>query len=124
MDLSIIYGDNREQLQKLLGKHGLFKLDKLNIMPVDENQTYIAGDFRVLQHTLLAAQHTLMYRFHNIVARELRKLNPKLADDRIFYETRRIVIACYQFIVYYGWLPLVIGIIRYKSICYLNREFS
>lgn len=44
------------------------------------------------------------------VARFLAKLNPKWNDDRLYQETRRIVTAEYQHIIFSEWLPIIIGL--------------
>ena len=48
-------------------------------------------------------------REHNRVAREIRQSNPSWDDDRLYEETRRIVIAEYQHIIFNEWLPLIVG---------------
>jgi peroxidase len=46
-------------------------------------------------------------REHNRVATELQNLNPFWTDDQLFQETKRIVIAEYQNIIYSEWLPII-----------------
>lgn len=110
LDLNVIYSNSNEDLQKLRSNNfGLFKMDEKNNFPVDDQLNPTAGDFRFGQTPLLALIHSLFYRFHNIVAINLKVLNPSWSDDDLFFEARRIVIACYQHIIYYEWLPLVLG---------------
>lgn len=88
---------------------GLFKMDENNTVPVDKNNNLTAGDFRFGQTPMLAIMHSLFYRFHNIVATNLKELNKNWSQEKLFFGSRRIVIACYQHIIYSNWLPLVLG---------------
>lgn len=87
---------------------GTFNTEPDNILPIQFGQ-YCAGDFRFSQTPMLAIMHSLFYLLHNFIAKELASINPCWDNDKLFYESRRITIACYQHIVYYEWLPLVIG---------------
>jgi len=51
----------------------------------------------------------LFFREHNRVAEQLALLNPHWDDETIFQETRRVIIAEWQIIVYRDWLPWMIG---------------
>ena len=70
---------------------------------------FLAGDARVNENIGLASMHTLWVRQHNIVADELRKQNPHWDGDKVFNEARKINGAILQKIVYYDYLPLIIG---------------
>lgn len=67
------------------------------------------GDGRSNQIITLTALHTIFVREHNRVAEILGELNRHWTDEIVFYETRQIVIAKIQHIVYNEWLPLVVG---------------
>ncbi|XP_055325439.1 peroxidase-like [Sitodiplosis mosellana] len=110
LDLNTIYSNSYDKLKGLRENYGgLFKMDPLNILPVDTTGQFTAGDFRFGQTPVLGQIHSLFYRFHNLIATNLGAVNPHWSNDDIFFETRRIVIAYYQHIIYYDWLPLVLG---------------
>lgn len=80
------------------------------------------GDIRVNQGPQMAIIQTIFVREHNNVADRLAILNPHWDDERIFQETRKIVIAEYQCITYNEWLPLAIG--NYQCIDVKTIRFS
>ncbi|CAH1270783.1 PXDN [Branchiostoma lanceolatum] len=68
-----------------------------------------AGDIRVNEQPGLTSMHTVFLREHNRIARRLSRLNPRWDDDRVFFETRKIVGALMQKITYGEDLPHVLG---------------
>ncbi|XP_045449433.1 peroxidase-like [Melitaea cinxia] len=70
---------------------------------------YLAGDSRINQTPTLAVLHTLLLREHNRIADILSSLNPLWSDEKLYQETRKIVIAEIQHITYQEWLPLNFG---------------
>nr|XP_045598236.1 peroxidase-like [Procambarus clarkii] len=121
LDGSNIYGSSRQEEQTLrLFRGGLLRVQEKDLLPPDFEAMecesardgipcFIAGDNRVNEQVDLSVIHTVWVRFHNRIARELARLNPHWSDETIYQETRRIVVAIYQHIIYNEWLPLVIG---------------
>ena len=70
---------------------------------------FLAGEFRVNEQIVLTVMHTLWFREHNRIARELATLNPKWNDERLYQEARRIVGALIQKITYMDYLPKIFG---------------
>ncbi|KAG5868999.1 hypothetical protein JTB14_007128 [Gonioctena quinquepunctata] len=69
------------------------------------------------QHTLF---QVIFLREHNKIAKQLAIVSPQWNDEKIYQETRKIVIAEYTHIAYYEWLPLLLGenILYDKNIIY------
>ncbi|XP_067633898.1 peroxidase-like [Eurosta solidaginis] len=131
LDLSYVYGDSLEQNRK----YRLFKGGQLKTMfenrrewlPLATNPesdckkgNYQCFDLPEKRNRFLptsTVMHTIMVREHNRIARILQKINPHYTDERLFQEARKINIAQYQQIVYYHWLPLLLG----SSYAYANN---
>lgn len=77
---------------------------------LESGPCFFTGDGRTNQIISLTALHTIFAREHNRVALILGRLNPHWTDDRIFYETRAIIIGQLQVIIYKEYLPLLLGI--------------
>lgn len=67
------------------------------------------GDIRARENAILTTWHTVALREHNRVAGEIAMVNPRLTDEEVYQNARRIVGAEYQNIVYAEWLPLLLG---------------
>ncbi|KAK9874568.1 hypothetical protein WA026_005401 [Henosepilachna vigintioctopunctata] len=126
LDLSIVYG-NTDQVNQQLREYrgGKLRVDIRNDQewpPRNNNASnvcalqdpdepcYLAGDARVNQNTQLTVLQVILLREHNRIADALSKLNPHWNDEKIFQEARKIAIAEHQFISYYEWLPIFIGL--------------
>lgn len=69
----------------------------------------MAGDGRVNEVLDLTVLHNLFLREHNRIAGVLLQMNPQWNDELTFQETKRIVIAQMQHIIYNEFLSLIIG---------------
>ena len=57
----------------------------------------------------LTTQHTIWVRQHNRIEEKLHELNPHWNGERLFQETRRIIVGMWQYIVYTEYLPIIVG---------------
>ncbi|CAF0726834.1 unnamed protein product [Didymodactylos carnosus] len=123
LDLSQVYGSNQHTTNDLrLFKGGQLKATKF------QNRTYLShlslnscmddkqgqlcfksGDGRTNENMGLASLHTMFHREHNRIAHKLSQINSMWNDELLFHETRRIVTAQYQHIIYNEWLPVLLG---------------
>ena len=67
------------------------------------------GDGRVNEFVGLTTQHLLWMREHNRVEEILNGMNPHWDGEKLYQETRRIVTAMWQHMIYAEWLPILLG---------------
>ena len=135
LDGSMVYGSDNHHARDLRAfRNGLLKfsiVNKLEFLPQDDvgNRTdecaipeelqrrrdrgrrlcFFGGDVRVNEQTGLTAMHNLFLRWHNFIARRLKRINPRWNDEKLFQETRRIVAAAIQHVTYNEWTVLMVG---------------
>ena len=127
LDNSNVYGSTEDTALKLRKfQDGLLNFtigndgsEQLPFLPIDEThplaelvgegRSPFAGDARVFENPMLGAIHILFLREHNRIATELKAINPRWDDERLYQESRRILNAEYQHIIYNEWLPAILG---------------
>ncbi|SEA10088.1 Animal haem peroxidase [Thiothrix caldifontis] len=109
IDGSNVYGSDAEYASKLrTHEGGKLQTSAGDMMPM-ENGQFIAGDVRSNENIGLASMHTLWVREHNRLADEIAQKNPKMTDEQIYQEARKINVAQMQAITYNEFLPNLIG---------------
>lgn len=70
---------------------------------------FIGGETRTNENLGLVGLQVLFLREHNRIATALSGVNPSWSDETVYKETRKIIIAIMQHIIYNEWLPMVVG---------------
>uniref|UniRef100_A0A1I7VHT5 Chorion peroxidase n=1 Tax=Loa loa TaxID=7209 RepID=A0A1I7VHT5_LOALO len=124
LDASHIYGSNMERVNKLRAYRNGFLLTQQNsryhsLLRNTNDGTCTSnrssqrcflsgGEFTNLFPTQTAL-HTIWLRQHNNIAKQLKSINIDWDDEKLFQESRRIVIAQIQHITYNEFLPIIVG---------------
>ncbi|KAM4677018.1 LOW QUALITY PROTEIN: dual oxidase 1-like [Discoglossus pictus] len=66
------------------------------------------GNARANENPFLQAESIVWFRYHNHLTEEFAKQNPHWTDEDLFQHARKWVIAIYQNIVMYEWLPVLL----------------
>ncbi|XP_023243050.1 peroxidase-like [Centruroides sculpturatus] len=95
-------------------------------MPDEGRYCFRAGDQRVNQHPALTSLHTIFMRQHNRIASKLKFENPLWSDDKLYFETRRIISAQVQMITWGEFLPITLGSenMDYYSLWVLEKGYT
>ncbi|XP_067871236.1 dual oxidase 2-like [Heterodontus francisci] len=70
---------------------------------------YDFGNARANESPFLQAESIIWFRYHNYLAAQLQAQNPTWMDEDLFQNARKRVIATFQRIIFYEWLPAFIG---------------
>jgi len=113
IDASSVYGSD-DSMASWLREHsgGRMKTGHYSYgqgFPSADGQTYVAGDVRATEHSLLAAVHTLFLREHNWCAARLGHDHPHWDDEKVYQKCRAIVGSEIQAITYRHFLPSLLG---------------
>ena len=140
LDLSHVYGTSDEVLMRQrLFKNGQLAVESRynSTWPKHEPDTnrvcnsrdphetcYMSGDSRINMDPTLSIIQILFVREHNRIATELQKLNPHWSEETLFQEARRINIAEFQSVAYYGWFVAIVGAKNVGSLGYYYQPFG
>ena len=84
---------------------------------------FAGGEYRTSENLGLVSMQTLFNREHNRIAAQLALINPSWNDEKVYQETRRLVISELQHITFNEFLPLISGnmsLIPLKNKSYYN----
>lgn len=128
LDASNVYGSSKERNQELrdasqpdrgrlyletnpAGFKGMlpFAEDEECRDTTDKIHCFLAGDNRRNEHPGLMSLHTTYHRYHNVIEEKLHHINPHWGGERLYQESRRIVIASWEQHVFNEYLPTVLG---------------
>lgn len=135
VDASNIYGSTQEKADllrdKSIGKGMLLRGDQSSpghyFLPYDTTSNvdcdvgtnngtcFLAGDVRVNEQVGLTSMHTIWMREHNRVAELLSQLNPEWDEERLYQETRLVVTAEWQHIVFTEYVPKILGVDAWEA---------
>uniref|UniRef100_T1IUB6 Chorion peroxidase n=1 Tax=Strigamia maritima TaxID=126957 RepID=T1IUB6_STRMM len=118
LDASQVYGISEKDSKKIRSfskgrlrvSHKSLLPDGLMCNPNIRRKCFLAGDTRANENLPLTAMHTLFMREHNRIADQLAEMHPMWTDRVLFEETKRIVTAELQVIVYNEYLSTLFGV--------------
>ncbi|XP_063786038.1 dual oxidase 1-like [Pseudophryne corroboree] len=80
------------------------------VHPSQENKRsggfYGLGHSRANENPFLQAESIVWFRYHNYLADKFARTHPQWSDEDLFHHARKWVIATFQNIVMYEWLPI------------------
>ncbi|QQP38640.1 Peroxidasin -like protein, partial [Caligus rogercresseyi] len=114
IDASNVYGSEqivldsvRDPVNRILLKVTTTSTGK-ELLPQQDGR-YFAGDVRAIEMPGLATMHSLFVREHNRIAKAMSSAFPNMEHETVFQETRRIVGAEMQNVVYGQYLRAILN---------------
>ncbi|XP_061185756.1 peroxidasin-like [Saccostrea echinata] len=116
IDAGMIYGDSKLFHENLNGRVGTLRTSKGDLLPPGgaceisqpEDFCQLGGDERVNEVPSLSGLHVIFLRFHNILAKALKRKTHQTSQE-VFLETKKIMGAIIQQITYGEYLPILLG---------------
>ncbi|XP_070687320.1 dual oxidase 1 [Pempheris klunzingeri] len=71
---------------------------------------YVLGNAWANENVFTAAEGIIWFRYHNYVASKLHEEHPDWSDEKLFQNARKTVVATFQNIAFYEWLPGYLGV--------------
>ena len=114
LDASFVYGGpGHETLLQQLRESSSCRMRTSpgNLLPFHptSSNSFIAGDARSTEHSVLASMHTLFVREHNRLCALLEQQQPTWTNEERFWKVKEVVTAKVQHITYNEWLPALMG---------------
>ncbi|XP_076817727.1 dual oxidase 2-like [Clavelina lepadiformis] len=75
----------------------------------DAKRLHQTGGRNINENPFLLAIDVIWFRHHNWLARNIGKLHSDWSEEKVFQEARIQNVATYQKIVFYDWLPYLLG---------------
>ncbi|MEQ2250483.1 hypothetical protein ILYODFUR_001337 [Ilyodon furcidens] len=70
---------------------------------------YELGNAWANENLFTAAEGIIWFRYHNYIATKLHKEHPEWSDEKLFQNARKTIVATFQNIALYEWLPVFLG---------------
>ncbi|KAJ3596396.1 hypothetical protein NHX12_002803 [Muraenolepis orangiensis] len=70
---------------------------------------YELGNAWANENVFTAAEAIVWFRYHNHLASRLQEVHPGWSDEKLFQHARKTVVATFQNIALYEWLPVYLG---------------
>lgn len=110
IDAASVYGPTDARARELREfRGGRLLRSSGNLLSKASDGFFRSGDRRANENPMLTALHTLFFREHNRVCAELAARFHYMNDELLYQSARKIVGAQLQAIVYYEYLPAMMG---------------